>query len=122
MYSHLPQRLTLRIGVAFTICLALLPIPGSSLSISGAAQSQAGNRNGKPRPGKPEGMLPDLEDAKNESQTERQPSPPIPSTIRSRQNPLQPWNGKRVGDPDTHGVASASNTLIARSSKARRAH
>ena len=127
MYSHLPQRLTSRIAIAFTISLALLPIPGGSLPTSGAAQSPAANRNGRPKPGKPEGILPDLEDAKNEPQTERQPAPPIPSTMRSRKNPLQPWNGKRVGDPGTHGnergsTGSTSNTFIARSSKARRAH
>jgi|ERR1051325_7172110 hypothetical protein len=90
MYSHLPQRLTLRLSIAFTIYLALLPIPGGSLPIPGAAQSQGENRNGKPRLGKPEGMLPDLEDAKNESQTERQPAPPIPSTIHCLNQPSTP--------------------------------
>ena len=63
MYSRAAQRLTLRTAIALTICIALLPAPGLSLLISGAAQAsnQAEARKGKPRPGKPEGVWPDLE-------------------------------------------------------------
>jgi len=56
--------------------------------------SKALGPKGKPRPGKPEGVLPDLETIKKESGKEREAPPPIPSTIRSQKNPLQPWNGR----------------------------
>src|SRR5215216_6241585 len=130
MYRRAVQRFSLRTAIAVTICIALLPLPGISTLVSGAAQgqSQGGSKKGKPQPGKPEGMLPDLEEVKNESQLEREPAPPVPSTIRSPKNPLQPWNGKRVGDPDTHGTErssagsmSGSNTVIA-NGRVRRAH
>jgi YD repeat-containing protein len=62
------------------------------------AQGQAKDGS-RPRPGKPEGTLPNLEEVKRESQLEREPPAPIASTIRSPKVPQQPWNGRRVGDP-----------------------
>jgi len=59
-------------------------------------------RPGKPRPGRPEGSWPNLEDVQREGKPEvgqeREAAPPIPSTLRSPKVPLQPWNGRRVGD------------------------
>ena len=119
MYRRAAQHFSLRTAIALTICIALLPLPGISPLVSGAAQGQGQGRKGKPKPGKPEGMLPDLEEVKNESQHEREPAPPVPSTLRSPKNPLQPWNGKRVGDPDTHGTTFIAR---ARNGRTRRAH
>ncbi|HKY41650.1 MAG TPA: DUF4214 domain-containing protein, partial [Pyrinomonadaceae bacterium] len=99
MYSRVAQRLTLRITISLTICIALLPLPGISLLISGAAQGQGEERNGRPKPGKPEGVWPNLENIKRESQKEPAAPPPIPSTIRSSRNSGKPWDGRRVGDP-----------------------
>ena len=99
MYRRVARRLTLRIVIALTICIALLPIPNISLLISGTAQGQREERKVKPRPGKPEGEFPDLEDAKHEALVEREAQPPIPSTIPSRRNSGKPWDGKKVGDP-----------------------
>lgn len=104
MYSRVAKLLTLRTAIALTISVALLASPGISLVVSGAALGQHEERRAKPRPGKPEGELPDLEDVKQESGIERETPPPIPSTVRSRKNPLQPWNGRRVGDPGTQGA------------------
>ena len=99
MYRRVAQRLTLRTAIALTIFIALLPTPGLSLLISGEAQGQREERKGKPKPGKPEGVWPDLEKAKQQSQIEREAPPPIPSTIRSPRNSGKPWDGRRVGDP-----------------------
>ena len=64
MYRLVGRRLTVRIAIAFTICIALLPTPGISFLTSGGAQGQREERKAKPKPGKPEGELPDLEDIK----------------------------------------------------------
>ena len=52
MYSRVAQRLTLRTAISLTICIALLPTPGISLLISGAAQGQREERKGKAEAGK----------------------------------------------------------------------
>ena len=133
MYSRVAQRLTLRTAIALSICIALLPTPGLSLLISGEAQApnQAEGRTGKPRPGKPEGVWPNL-DVKNDPSVEREAPPPIPSTIRSPRNSGKPWDGRRVGDPAPNGTerGSAGSDLAAnnkrlserRSHQTRRAH
>jgi YD repeat-containing protein len=83
------------------IGVALLPAPCVSLLVSAMGQGQSpGHRTPPPRPGKPEGTLPDLDDVKNESSIEREPAAPIPSTIRSQRNSGTPWDGRRVGDPE----------------------
>src|SRR6185369_16581862 len=83
------------------IGLALVPVPFVSVLRSAMAQSRgkSGEHMPAPHPGKPEGILPDLDEVQQESGLEREPPAPIPSTVRSSKNPLQPWNGQRVGDP-----------------------
>ena len=118
-FSAVAHRSALRFVLALTICVSLLVGPNASgLVSSGTTQGQNPNseRQGKPRPGKPDGDLPDLEDAQRDSHVEREPAPPIPSTLRSPKVPLQPWNGRRVGDPGTRGeLGQAKN-------RRRRAH
>ena len=92
MYQRVAKRLTLRTAIALTICIALLPIPGITLLMSGAAQGQSEERKGKPKPGKPEGVWPNLEEVKRGSQIEPEAPPPIPSTIRSKKNSGRPWD------------------------------
>lgn len=96
------QRSTLRIIFALVTYAALLPTPSVSLLVSGIAQSKGNalERKGEPRPDKPEGELPNLDGIQNESQVEREPLAPIHSTMRSRKSEGQPWDGRRVGDPD----------------------
>src|SRR5688572_1149109 len=131
MYRRVAQRLTLRTAIALTISIALLPAPGLSFLISGAAQGQREERKGKPKPGKPEGVWPDLEKAKQQSQIERGAPPPVPSTIRSKKNSGRPWDGRRVGDPPNgtergsagSGFASNNKRISERRhSQMRRAH
>lgn len=95
------RRSPLRISLALIVCTALLLVPHVSFVVSEAAQgqSQGATHALRPRPGKPEGTFPNLDDVQHESRIEREPQAPIPSTIRSPKNPLQPWNGRRVGDP-----------------------
>src|SRR5687768_5636221 len=121
MYSPLPIPATLRLVIALTICSALLPLSNISLLVSGVTQNEAHDRQGKPRPGKPEGNLPDLEDVQSESTREREPAPPIPSTIRSPKVPLNPWNGRRVGDPGTRGELGQAINRTRRAHASRRA-
>ena len=102
--SVVARRSALRIVVALILCVLLLLVQNVSFVINTvSAQGQNSKREGRPTPGKPEASLPDMEDVQNESHLERQPAPPIPSTIRSPKVPLQPWNGRRVGDPGTRG-------------------
>ena len=122
MGSHIAHRFALRIGLALVICIALLAPPNIAILVSGAAQraAEAPASKGKPRPGKPEGVLPDLEAIKKESGVQREAPPPIPSTIRSPKNPLQPWDGKRVGDPGTQiGQSSGKENDLLASNKHR---
>src|SRR5688500_7372434 len=118
------RRSVIRITLALTLCVALLAVQNAVLVINSAsAQGQSGNSNreGRPRPGKPEGSLPDLEAVQNESRSERQPAPPIPSTIRSPKVPLEPWNGRRVGDPGTRGELGQAINRTRRAHASRRA-
>ena len=95
---------SLRIALVFLIVVALLPVPCVSLLVSAMGQGQS-PRNPPPRPGKPEGTFPNLEDMQRESLLEREPPGPIYSTIRSKKNSGKPWDGRRVGDPEPpHGA------------------
>lgn len=96
---HVAQLSKLRITLALIVCVSLLLVPSIPTLVSGAAQGQGDGRAGRPRPGKPEGTLPNLDEVKNESQSEREAPPPIPSSLRSKKNAGKPWDGRRVGDP-----------------------
>ena len=99
--SKIAQNFTLRIILSSTICASLLLLPGVSLlSEASRGQGQSPSHNDRPLHKKPEGMLPDLEDMKKESNVEREAPPPIPSTRRSKRNEGKPWDGRRVGDPE----------------------
>src|ERR1044072_2321060 len=99
MYQ-IAQNFTFRLILSFTVCASLLLLPGVSLlSEASHGQGQSDVRNARPRHKKPEGILPDLEDVKKESNVEREAPPPIPSTMRAKRNEGKPWDGRRVGDP-----------------------
>ena len=70
---------SLRFALALTICLSIV---FSNPWFWTQAQSPRPKREGHPRPGRPEGVFPDLEDVQQESNVEREPAPPIHSTIR----------------------------------------
>ncbi len=95
---------SLRIALVLFVGLALLPVPCVPILVSAIGQGQSqdhSHRNGSPpRPGKPEGAFPNVEDMQNESLIEREPPAPIPSTVRSQRNSGKPWDGRRVGDPE----------------------
>ncbi len=97
-----PRVFTLRISLSLIICTSLLVVPGGLLRLSNAAQGHTEERKGRPKPGKPEGEWPNLEEVKHAG-FEREAPPPIPSTIRSRRNGGRPWDGRRVGDPEAPG-------------------
>jgi len=101
------RRSALRIGIALTICAALLPLSSVASLVSEAAQGQSQDRKGRPRPGRPEGDLPDLDEIRHQPQIDHEAPPPIPSTMRSKRNEGKPWDGRRVGDPPLQGVLRA---------------
>ena len=102
MFPHLSRWSILRTAIAATIIFSLLLLSTVSWSVNAAAQTRRGEQlTGAPRREKPEGVLPNLEEVQSESQWERESPAPIPSTIRSPKVPLEPWNGRRVGDPET---------------------
>ena len=49
--------------------------------------------------GPPEANLPNLDEVRSRRHVPPQTPLPLPSSDRSRRNPLEPRNGKRVGDP-----------------------
>ena len=129
MSGRVVPRLTRRIAIALTLCIALLPTHHIWLLATEAAQGhpEESEQKTKPKPGKPEGMLPNLEDVRKEKQLERPSPPPIPSTIRSKRNTGKPWDGRRVGDPWPEGtsdqaVNNADSISPKRSQRTRRAH
>ncbi len=75
------------------------------------AQSQG---NGvRPKPGAPDGEFPDLNEIRQRNTRSPRAPREIPSILRSRRNPLKPWDGRRVGDPlppftGSAGVAPAT--------------
>ena len=105
MFPHVSRCCNFRIAVAISVSVSLLPfVVGWSTTRAARGQSLE-QRAGKPRPGKPEGSWPDLEEVQREDDPARRPEggqptgpPPIASTLRSPKVPLQPWNGRRVGD------------------------
>jgi YD repeat-containing protein len=117
MYQ-IAQNFTLRIILSFTVCACLLLLPGISL-LSEASHGQSAGKAVRPQHHRLEGSWPNIEDVKNESRVEREAPPPIPSTLRSRKLSEKPWNGRRVGDPETQppldGAAASDN-------KTQRAH
>ncbi|HET6977827.1 MAG TPA: DUF4214 domain-containing protein [Pyrinomonadaceae bacterium] len=100
MYQ-IAQNFTLRITLSFSVCATLLLLPGVPLLVSEASQGQSAAHSARPRHKKPEGTFPNLEDVKSESSVEREALAPIPSTTRSPKLGEKPWNGRRVGDPET---------------------
>jgi YD repeat-containing protein len=101
MFPHVSRWSTLRTVLAIVITASLL-LTSTLVSTAGVgAQDQSVERRaGKPLRDKPEGTLPDLETVQRESQDEHEAPAAIPSTIRSPKVPLEPWNGRRVGDPE----------------------
>ncbi|HEU4930536.1 MAG TPA: DUF4214 domain-containing protein, partial [Pyrinomonadaceae bacterium] len=119
--SKIAQNFTLRLILSFTICASLLSVPGVSLlSEASQGQGQGAGRDARPRPKKPEGTLPDLEEVKKESNVEHEAPPPIPSTVRAKRNEGKPWDGRRVGDPEPPQRQHDHATVIEK--RTRRAH
>jgi YD repeat-containing protein len=104
MYSQVALHSKIRAVLVFALIAAFLPAPYTGLMrIAAQGQGRGPDRQGQPKRGKPEGVFPDLEQVQQELNFQREPAPPIHSTTRSPKNPLNPWNGRRVGDPGTRG-------------------
>lgn len=119
--------IALRLGLSLTICTSLV-LPGVLLSVSKASQGQNGTPPVRARWNRPDGTFPNLDEIKNESNIEREPPAPIPSTVRAKRNQGKPWDGRRVGEPFTpgqlamNGVAHRSRQSWLKAKLTRRAH
>ena len=124
MSRRVVPRLTRRIAIALTLCTALLPMHRIWLLATEASQGppEDSEQKAKPKPGKPEGLFPKLDDVRKEKQLEREAPPPVPSTIRSTRNTGKPWDGRRVGDPWPIGTLDQAVNRTARSQRTWRAH
>lgn len=124
MSRRVVPRLTRRIAIALTLCIALLPTHHIWLLATEAAQGhpEDSEQKAKPKPGKPEGLFPKLDDVRKEKQLKREAPPPVPSTIRSKRNTGKPWDGRRVGDPWPQGTLDQAVNRTARNQRMRRAH
>ncbi len=112
MCVRVALRASLRIAFVLFVVIALLPVPCVSILVSAVGQGQS-QRHPPPRPGKPEGEFPTIDDMQSESRIEREPPAPIYSTIRSHRNSGKPWDGRRVGDPDVDHAGGRGQTLRA---------
>jgi len=108
MFPH-SEQWSISHALSLIISISLL-VTTLDLSLTADTRGQSQDRRaGKPRPEKPEGELRDLEEVQRESQDEPRAPDAIPSTIRSPKVPLEPWNGRRVGDPEERrGAAQAA--------------
>src|SRR5690349_22192506 len=113
-FRAVARRSSSRRLLVLMICVALLPLADLSLLVRSEAQGQSPGRGARPRPGKPEGDLPDLEEVKSESFIEREPPAAIPSTMRSPKLSLKPWDGRRVGDPEPRMSTDPADKQIRR--------
>jgi hypothetical protein len=77
---------TLLITIA-SVCGLFLP-PGLRMR----AQRNVTARMGNPRPGAPEGDFPNLDEVKRRPAETPRVRPELPSSIRSKRNPIEPWN------------------------------
>ncbi len=119
MYQ-IAHNFTVRIVLSFTVCTSLLPVPGISL-LSEASQRQPVERTATPTANnKLEGIWPDLKHIRNESNLRREAPPPIPSTMRSPRLSEKPWDGRRVGDPET--MSRQQDQALVVHKRIRRAH
>ena len=121
----------LRAALACGLSVALLlvsTIPALTQSeVTTQSRSQDNQRLGNPQPGRPEATLPDLELVRREGPKVRPVVEAVPSTMRSRKNAMQPWDGRKFGDPlpGQAGNNSPNSTLQngeARAEVAKRAH
>ena len=96
--NKIARSFTLRRTLSFTISASLICLPSIFLVTSDAAQESMAAQRARPRWNRPQGMLPDLDDIKLESNVKRESAAPIPSTIRSKKKEGRPWDGRRVGE------------------------
>ncbi|HKO99202.1 MAG TPA: DUF4214 domain-containing protein [Pyrinomonadaceae bacterium] len=107
-YSNVTRsRVGLRVLLSFLLVISLIwPLGLTDARILGRRHS-----NGS-RAGAPEGVLPNLNQAKNRRGVTPSAPPPVLSTLRSRRRPLAPREGKRVGDRLPVHSTSPSVTLL----------
>ncbi len=97
------------LGISVALLLSLLTITpirfGNISTVLAQDNSPSGQGSRVAAPagvlGPPEANLPNLDELRLRPHTSPQAQLPLPSMDRSRRNPLEPPNGKKVGDPGT---------------------
>ena len=107
MSPHLAHWSTMRTTLAIAIIASLLVIStvGGPVSVDAKVFAHE-QRTVKPRPGKPEGTLPDLEEVQRESQIEREPAAQVPSTVRSPKERVESFEPEQRLELNTSIVRS----------------
>jgi len=96
------HRSTAAILIALLICCTLIfstLVMARSTQSSGRGQTQS--RRGTPESGSPEANMPNLDEVRRKRHPRPEAPPHIPSLLRGRRKPLEPRNGRKVGDPGT---------------------
>jgi YD repeat-containing protein len=102
-FHESPRARLLSILICLSSLLSTLVVVTPRPLVTAKAQPQA--RKGKPDAGPPAANLPNLDEVRRTHHHVPEAPAPIPSTLRSRRNPLMPRNGLKVGDPGTTGSA-----------------
>jgi YD repeat-containing protein len=92
--------------------LAVVPFSRATVSLAQGLGSPNGQgttvRAVPPLPGPPAVNWPNLDQVRTRPQLPPQAPMPLPSSIRSRRSPLEPRNGRRVGDPGTTLISGSA--------------
>jgi YD repeat-containing protein len=108
-------------GTSLCVCfafvlsfLAVVPFPRLGRSLAQGLGSPNGQGTSVPAPpplpGPPAANLPNLDQVRTRPQRPPEAPMPLPSVIRSRRSPLEPRNGRRVGDPGTTLIGAGYGT------------
>ncbi|HEY8188612.1 MAG TPA: DUF4214 domain-containing protein, partial [Pyrinomonadaceae bacterium] len=97
--------ITLAVFTSFSLLLSTFVIARTSPG-SGLAQSRRGN----PQAGPPAATLPNLDEVRRARQRRPKAPPPVPSTVRGPRKPIEPRNGRKVGDPGTISFTGSAFT------------
>jgi hypothetical protein len=135
---RLPKRLVRLTSLCACLTLvltSLVTVPAHLVSGKGSIDAtqdqnnQQTNGNARkvkaepPQKGPPSATLPNLDEVRRSPRVNPETPFPVSSSSRSRRKPLQPRNGKKVGDPGTTGSSIGANRMpVSTQTVSRRLH
>lgn len=102
MFSLAQKKTALRYFLVLGTAASFLLLPSAPFFIKTTAHTTSAQelqRQAKPEPGPPVGIVPNLDEVRTQRPSIPHAPQPIESTIRSKKNELVPWDGRKVGDP-----------------------